>query len=86
MSTGFKVSSLASKLVFYRPEHKANGGPWNGILKFFECKDEIKKRVDEKNGIKMFKNGKNHVYFQSYDYQNVEHGSFLYFLLMTAKI
>ena len=29
--TGFKVSSLASKCVFYRPEHKANGGPlkWN---------------------------------------------------------
>ena len=27
MSTGLKVSSLASKYIFYRPEHKANGGP-----------------------------------------------------------
>ena len=25
-------------------------------------------RVDEKNGVKMFKNGKNYVYFQSYGY------------------
>ena len=31
MLTGFKVSSLTSTCVFYRPEHKANGGPlkWN---------------------------------------------------------
>ena len=30
MLTGFRIS-LASKCVFYRPEHKANGGPlkWN---------------------------------------------------------
>ena len=27
MLTGFKVSSLASRCVFYRPEHKANGRP-----------------------------------------------------------
>ena len=27
MLTDFKVSSLASKGVFYRPEHKANRGP-----------------------------------------------------------
>ena len=38
------------------------GDPRNGILKFLECKDEIDKstdrtqRVDEKNGVKMFKN------------------------------
>ena len=37
------------------------GDPWNGILKFFECKVEINQqiataqRVDEKNGVKMFK-------------------------------
>ena len=33
MLTGFKVS-FASKCVFYRPEHEANGAPWNKILKF----------------------------------------------------
>ena len=27
MSTDFKVSSLASKCLFYRPEHSANEGP-----------------------------------------------------------
>ena len=26
MLTGFKVSSLAGKRGFYRPEHSANGG------------------------------------------------------------
>ena len=26
MLTGFKVSSLGSRCIFYRPEHKANGG------------------------------------------------------------
>ena len=54
MLTGFKASSLASKCVFYRPEHNANGGHlklnFEGIL---ECKDEINQRtiaqrVDEK--------------------------------------
>ena len=40
--------------------------------------------VDEKNGIKMFKDGKNHLYFQNYGYYNARHGSFVYFL-MTAK-
>ena len=39
--TGFKLPSLLSKCVFDRPEHKANRG--------------LKKRVDEKNGVKMFK-------------------------------
>ena len=46
--------SLASKFVLYRPEEKANGDPWNEILKFLECKDEINQqielRVDEKKG------------------------------------
>ena len=27
MLTGFKVSSLACKCVFYKPEHNAKGGP-----------------------------------------------------------
>ena len=53
MLTGFKMS-LASKFVLYRPEEKANGDPWNEILKFLECKDEINQqielRVDEKKG------------------------------------
>ena len=48
------------------------GNPWNGILKFLECKDEKPtdraQRVDEKNMVKMFKDGKNHIYFQSYGY------------------
>ena len=39
--TGFKLPSLLSKCVFDRPEHKANRG--------------LKKRVDEINGVKMFK-------------------------------
>ena len=54
MWTGFKASLLASKCVFYRPEHNANRGHlklnFEGIL---ECKDEINQRtraqrVDEK--------------------------------------
>ena len=54
MLTGFKASSLASKCVFYRPEHNATGEHlklnFEGIL---ECKDEINQRtraqrVDEK--------------------------------------
>ena len=27
MLTGLKVSSLACKYIFYRPEHNAKGGP-----------------------------------------------------------
>ena len=42
MSTGWKVSSLAYKCVFYRPEHNAKGGPygtklwlsWNSKMKY----------------------------------------------------
>ena len=44
------------------------GDTWNGILKFLECEYEINQRVDEKNEVKMFKDGKNHVNFQSYGY------------------
>ena len=60
MLTGFKVSSLASKCVFYRPEHKANGGlvKWNyevlGMQRWDKPTDRAQ-RVDEKNGVKMFK-------------------------------
>ena len=32
MLTSFKVSSLACKCVFYRPEHNAKGGPY--IIEF----------------------------------------------------
>ena len=35
--------------------------------------------VNVKNGVKMFKNGKNVVFFQSYGYQNVKHGAFCSF-------
>ena len=44
MLTEFEVSSLASKCVFYRPEHKRNG-----ILKFLECKDEINQHIELKD-------------------------------------
>ena len=60
MLTGFKVSSLPSKCVFYRPEHKANGGSlkWNfevfGMQRWVKPTDRTQ-RVDEKNGFKMFK-------------------------------
>ena len=60
MLTGFKVSSLPSKCVFYRPEHKANGGSlkWNfevfGMQRWVKPTDRVQ-RVDEKNGVKMFK-------------------------------
>ena len=42
MLTGFKVSSLACKYVFYRPEFNAKRGP-NEIefLKVLKCKNEI---------------------------------------------
>ena len=46
MLTGFQVSLLASKCVFYRPEHSANRGhlklTFEGLL---ECKDEINQRT-----------------------------------------
>ena len=57
---GFKVSSLASKCVFYRPEHKAKGEPlkWNfevlGMQRWDKPTDRAQ-RIDGKNGVKMFK-------------------------------
>ena len=54
MFTGFKVSSLESKCVFYRPEHNANGGHLKlNFAGFLEWKDEINQqtkaqRVDER--------------------------------------
>ena len=73
VSTDFKVSSLTIKCVFYIPEHKANRGPlkWNfQILEMqrWDKPTDGAQRVDKKNEVKMFKNGKKHVYFQSYDY------------------
>ena len=67
----------------------ANGGPmkWKfevlGMQRWDKSTDRAQ-RVDEKMMLKCLKSGKNHVYFQSYGYENVNHGSFLYFL-MTAK-
>ena len=55
MLTGFKVSSLASKCVFYRLEHKSNRRPlkWNfeflGMHRWDKLTDRAQ-RVDEKNG------------------------------------
>ena len=68
--TGFKVLSLAS--VFHRPENKTNGPlKWNlevfGTQRWGKPTDGAQ-TVDEKNGIKMFKDGKNHLYFQNYGY------------------
>ena len=34
MLRGLKVSSLACKCAFYRPEHKGN--PWNSILRLLK--------------------------------------------------
>ena len=32
--------------------YKANGDPWNGILKFSECKDKINQQIELKEWIK----------------------------------
>ena len=49
--TGMKVSPLACKCVFYKPEHKAKGGgtSWNRILKVLKCRNEIYQRIELKN-------------------------------------
>ena len=55
------MSSLASKCVSYRLDHKSEGGPlkWNfevlGMQRWDKPTDRAQ-RVDEKNGVKMFKN------------------------------
>ena len=61
MLTGFKSAIIASKYVFYRPEHEANGGPlkWRnfevlGMQRWDKPKDRAQ-RIDEKNVVKMFK-------------------------------
>ena len=59
MLTEFKLSLLASKCVFYRPEHKADQGSlkWDfeilGMQRWDKPTDRAQ-RVDEKNGVKMF--------------------------------
>ena len=73
MLTGFKLSLLASKYVFYRPEHKTNGEPlkWNfevlGMQRWDKTTDRAQ-RGDEKKRLKCLTNGKNNVYVQSYGY------------------
>ena len=60
MLIDFKVSSLANKYVFYRPEHMANGRPlkWNlkvlGMQRWHKPTERVQ-RVGEKNGVKLFK-------------------------------
>ena len=55
MLTGFKLSLLASKYVFYRPEHKTNGEPlkWNfevlGMQRWDKTTDRAQ-RGDKKSG------------------------------------
>ena len=54
------MSSLASKCVFYRPEHKANWGPlkWNFEVLGMQRWDKPTyraQRLNEKNGVKIFK-------------------------------
>ena len=48
---------MANKWVFYKPEHKANGGPlkWNFEVLGMQRRDKPIQRVDEKNGFKIFK-------------------------------
>ena len=59
MLTVFKLSLLASKCVFYRPEHMANGEPLKcnfevlGMQRWDRTTDRAQ-RVDEKKGVKMF--------------------------------
>ena len=55
MLTSFKVSLLANKCVFYlqtRTDIRQMGDPWNGILKFLECKDETNQQIEFKEWIK----------------------------------
>ena len=38
-----------SKLVYYRPEYRANGGtPEVGVYKVLECTDEINQQIELK--------------------------------------
>ena len=51
--------SLTIKCVFYRPKHKANGGPLKWNFKVLEMQKWDKprdraQRVNVKNGVKMF--------------------------------
>ena len=91
MLIGFKVSSLANKYVFYRPEHMVNGPPlkWNfkvlGMQRWHKPTERVQ-RVGEKNGLNYLKNDKNQVYFQSYGYTKCKTWLFFFFLLTTAKI
>ena len=47
MLTGLKMSSLACKCLFYRPEDNVKGEP-DGILKILKCKNEIDQRIELK--------------------------------------
>ena len=53
------MSSLASKCVFHRSEHKTNAGPlkWNFEVLEIQRRDQPTdraRRVNEKNGVKIF--------------------------------
>ena len=55
MLTVFKLSLLASKCVFYRPEHMANGEPLKCNFEVLGMqRSDRAQRVDEKKGVKMF--------------------------------
>ena len=85
MLTGLKVSSLACKYVFYRPEYNAKGGShelnFDGLkMQKWNIPMDRAQRVDEKNGViclVMFTPG-----FIVIKMSKMAH--FLYFLLITV--
>ena len=69
MLIDLKVSSLASKCVFYRPEHNAKGEPvelnFEGLeMQKWNTSADRARRVD----LKMGHLSSNHVYSHSYDH------------------
>ena len=74
MLTGLKILFLASKCVFYGPEHNAQGKP-HGIE--FQRSWNAKSEDDYLSSY--------HDYSQSYGHKNVKKDSFLYFLSMKVK-
>ena len=91
MLIGFKVSSLANKYVFYRPEHMVNGRQlkWNfkvlGMQRWHKPTERVQ-RVGEKNGLNYLKNDKNQVYFQSYGYTKCKTWLFFFFCWQQQKL
>ena len=84
--TDLKVSSLARKCLFYRPELIGKGGPHEiKILSSLNAKWNISRhraqRVDEKSLFQL----PSYVYFQGYVIKMSKIGPFFFFLLNTEK-